>query len=483
MPSKPTGSIRFRDGRWRARVTLGKTRPELILTTCKPNDEAKAAERTQVLADMATQLARAGRFDVALPLLERAASRDGKALADVVEAAKRVCSGDATPVSTLVTFAEFAERWTSGKLAARYPDHVKSRNYDHERARLAKYVNTLVGSVLLRDFTIDHADAVMSALPSTLSRASRRHVAQTMSRVLNLAVFPARLIPASPLPKGYLPQLGPQKAKGYLYPDEDARLLAATAIDLPHRLLYGFLSREGLRWGELPTWRDLDLDRGSIRLDVNKTDDARAWALDPGVVEALKAYRTLRGNPDPDEAVFAEVDGVVVDRGGEIAETFREHLRVAGIDRPELFERSASRLPIRLHDLRSTFITISLANGRSETWVADRTGHKSSAMINRYRRTARHFAELNLGTLRPLIDAIPELRVASSSAARADVGRDVGRDSRDAAADDAENGESSGDVTVMPRDRIELPTRGFSTRSEHFLHRLLNAGKRKKPTR
>jgi len=48
------------------------------------------------------------------------------------------------------------------------------------------------------------------------------------------------------------------------------------------------------------TWSDLDLDRGVVRLDKNKTDDPRSWALDPGTAEALRRrYKTL-GTPAPD---------------------------------------------------------------------------------------------------------------------------------------------------------------------------------------
>jgi hypothetical protein len=59
--------------------------------------------------------------------------------------------------------------------------------------------------------------------------------------------------------------------------------------------------------------------------------------------------------------------------------------------------------------LRATFMTISLANGRSEAWEQARTGHTSRLRINRYRRTARSVAELGLGELRSLDRAIPEL--------------------------------------------------------------------------
>ena len=39
------------------------------------------------------------------------------------------------------------------------------------------------------------------------------------------------------------------------------------------------------------TWADLDLTRGAVRLDKNKTDDPRAWALNPSVAAALRLYR------------------------------------------------------------------------------------------------------------------------------------------------------------------------------------------------
>src|SRR5690606_7334475 len=50
---------------------------------------------------------------------------------------------------------------------------------------------------------------------------------------------------------------------------------------------------------------------------------------------------------------------------------------------------------------------------RTETWVADRTGHKSSQMINRYRRAARSASELGLGELSPMVDSVPELGQSS----------------------------------------------------------------------
>jgi integrase len=313
------------------------------------------------------------------------------------------------------TLQDVGRRWTSGELARDFPDHIKAkRTAERDVQRLDRYVYPIAGHLPIVDFTIDHAEAVMKALPPNRVRtpATRRHVAQLMHRILGIAVFPLRLIKVNPLPKGFMPKVGPSKAKGYLYPADDARLLACVDVPLDWRFWYGFLDREGPRTSEAEsfTWGDFDLERGAVKLDENKTDDPRAWALSRGVVAALRAMRTRRkaaGVPvGPDDPVFIlRTDGKKYDP----AKLFREHSRIAGIDRPELFERSASRMHIRRHDLRATFVTLNLAAGRTETWIADRTGHKSSDMINKYRRAARTAEELNLGELAPLDAAIPEL--------------------------------------------------------------------------
>jgi transcriptional regulator with XRE-family HTH domain len=91
------------------------------------------------------------------------------------------------------------------------------------------------------------------------------------------------------------------------------------------------------------------------------------------------------------------------------ATTFRENLELAGLTRPQLYELTDSRRHIVIHDLRATFVTVSLAEGKSEAWITDRTGHTSSSMLYRYKRTARTHQERALGSLTPLALAIPEL--------------------------------------------------------------------------
>jgi integrase len=333
-------------------------------------------------------------------------------------AAEKKAAHSATPPppSNTTTFEQFAQRWTTGELHRLYPDHVGTKKtIDDDKQRLRDYVYPVIGDLPIAELVgavgLERADEVMLKLP-TRSPQTRRHVAQTIHRVFTMAAYPARIIPASPLPKGWLPKVKSGKARTYLYPDEDAKLLACVEVPLVYRVFFGFLSREGCRPSEALRFErnDFDIDRGAVTLDRNKTNDPRAWALSPGTAPALATWwERFRPAGAKSAVVFLKDDGTKIDPY-DLAGDFRAYLRVAGVDRKALFESSEARVPVRAYDLRATFVTLSLANGKSEAWVSARTGHRSSQMINRYRRVSQSVAELNLGALLPLNEAIPELR-------------------------------------------------------------------------
>lgn len=307
-----------------------------------------------------------------------------------------------------VTFAQLAKLWTSGELAKDYPDHVKVKDGSIDASRLEKLCAIDVGGLKLGDvpltaFQLDHAETAMRNLPPKAKRPmARRQYAQLLNRVLALAVYPCRLIPANPLPKGFLPKGGKPPAFAYLYPVEDAALLACDVLPLARRFLWGFLSREGCRLGEALAlrFRDVDLETGTVTLARSKTGESRTWALDAGVARALKTWKERR-KAEPADLVFADC--------WHPADRLRDDLREAKVKRADLFETTEQRRALRIHDLRGSFVTLSLAAGKSETWVADRTGHTTSQMINRYRRAARTASELGLGPLAPLDSALPDL--------------------------------------------------------------------------
>jgi excisionase family DNA binding protein len=329
-------------------------------------------------------------------------------------------SNDTTANPTGPTFGDVAKSWTSGELAKLYPDHVKTKRSGMTDARrLNKYARPAIGDVPIVEFTgrkgielVERVCATMTKVNPKLLPVSRQHVLQTVAMVLNLAVFPLKLIEANPLPKGFIPRRGPKRAKVALYPDEELRLLRCTRVPLQWRLLIGILSREGMRLTELLLleFANVDLAKGLVNLDENKTDDARSWALDPSVTEALRRWKKLLSSEAlKKERFMVHPKSGRVLSGDKAAKRLRRYARLAGLDRKQLFEKSDVRMPLRIHDLRATFVTTALAQGKSEVWVADRTGHRSSAMIFTYKRAARSFQELGLGPLAPLHEAIPEL--------------------------------------------------------------------------
>ncbi len=388
---------------FRVRIRYGKGLRDRF--AIKLADETAASKRAETMAELARMLTKAGHSEQCPLLLTKLGEADEGKAREIRNLAQKLCLGQARVAGRAPadTFRQLAAQWTSGKLAARFPDHVAvKKSVESDVHRLGVLYRT-IGDVPLATFRLEDAERAMASLPaSARAPATRRQYAQLIARVLGLAVYPCRIIPRSPIPKGFLPAQKSQKATAWLFPDEEQRLQACAAIPLERRVLYGLLAREGMRVSEALAlrWSDLDLDRGTVRLDTNKTEESRSWVLTPGVAPALKAWR---GSAEPQDRPFACCEAE------HQADQFRADLLLAGVDRPELFERTEHRRPIRIHDLRATFVTLSLASGRSETWVADRTGHRSTLMIGRYRRQARQASELGLGELIRLDLAIPEL--------------------------------------------------------------------------
>ena len=162
-------------------------------------------------------------------------------------------------------------------------------------------------------------------------------------------MFPARLITVNPLPKGFLPKVGPGKAKGWLYPDEDAALLSCPAIALCWRVYYGVLNREGPRASEAAAtnWSDLDLDR-TVRaivdagLELVDADAAQFCLREPRSGEQPIVAGPRPGIALPQDApLFAQVlSGTLVDIGDYQAQPGRANGAGSGA-------RSVLGIPIR----------------------------------------------------------------------------------------------------------------------------------------
>jgi integrase len=267
-----------------------------------------------------------------------------------------------------------------------------------------------IASVTLEDFE----NTVAAALRAGKAQSTTWRIARQLAWLLKISAYPLKLVKASPLPENAVPSQGKGRAHPFLRPSEDAAMLACSAIPLERRMLMGLAVREGLREDELRRleWDQLDFVSGTLRSDENKTDDARVWALDPGVREAFKRYQELQGI-----AGAGRVFSSSVGPASAMCNALRADLKTAGVNRPELQKGTPERQRLRFHDLRGSFVTVALGSGepRNERWVMARTGHTTSAMLAKYHRAARHAAELELGWFKPMRELIPELTVASRS--------------------------------------------------------------------
>ena len=411
MPRSATGELRRLASGFAARITIeGRKRRDFPLPTCA--SEAAAKERTAALAVVALRLRRAGHADKVRKLVAMGAkARAGRPWNTFLGAVDALCQGTVEAVTDVPTFEDFAKDWTDGELARRFPDHVKhKRSAERDEELLRIYILPHVKEVRLDEFTLADAECVMANLPAKLSPGTRRHIAQVMSRLMHLAVYPGKWIQVTPIPRGWLPKPGGDKAKECLYPDEDRALMACADVPLLRRLAYGVLDREGLRTDELArlTWADVDLVHNRLDLDENKTDRPRSWDMRPDVLMALTIWREhFRKKAASDARVFLDDEGAGLNVD-HLAAQLRDDLARAEVDRAKLFQGSRNRLRMRAHDLRATFITVGLASGRTWEWCQQRTGH-GDAMKQKYRRTSATWTAQRQGDLAPLHLAIPEL--------------------------------------------------------------------------
>lgn len=169
------------------------------------------------------------------------------------------------------------------------------------------------------------------------------------------------------------------------------RVLAAVAGDPIYDALYHVAIATGMRPGELRAlaWRDVNLDAGivAVRRTMAKDADgraiiaertkgkqARAVAIAPATVDALRRHRALQNERRLRAEAWHDLD-LVFDRddGKWLVQStwFKRHNALcarAGVRR------------IRLHDLRHTSASLELETGTHPKVVSDRLGHAKISM-------------------------------------------------------------------------------------------------------
>ncbi len=418
MPREATGEIRRNSsGKLSARIRFGTSRETFELPTCRT--EAEAEERAKVLARLAKRFSAAGNVTQrdAIETLRMAGTATDRSLTTVLTLADELLGGELVDDSDghgVPTFSEVVNMWADGTLAKAFPHQIKSAGKEHldtAKARVEKDCFTPIRDVPVNLITRAMCDEVMRSLPlprgkDEISASTRRHYAVLINRTLNLAEL-AGYIGRTPIPRGWLPSPGKRKRFPILYSSEDAQLLASS-VPLAWRIYYGFLHREGVRREEAASLqvKDIDFTHETVSLDENKTDHPRFWKLAPGVAAALKLYVAMR-DAGPDDFLFIDENGGPL-RLDHMAHRVRRHLKLAELSRPDLTSTGKNKGAFGTHCFRRSMITRSMAQGKPEDWVRQRTGHTTDELL-RYRQGAKALAELELADLKPLDEALSGL--------------------------------------------------------------------------
>ncbi|HEY2369950.1 MAG TPA: site-specific integrase [Polyangiaceae bacterium] len=429
-----TGTLlRTATGKPFAQFTIGpKKRVGAILEHV--DGDVAALKKKHAIGAFVERLREAGHTRILRNIIREACAADADGLRKVRELVARIIAGKEPGLAgggvvakDGMTIARLAELWYTGELATLYPDHVRVKRTSADDRRLFKWMNLVrmpegdtFGARTVASVTLDDLDHVMANLPKTTSTAgARRQYAQSLRRLFVYARYPLRLRDDLPVPTGWLPKTKERKAKAWLYPSELAALERDTRAPLWMRLVFGLCAREGFRIGEACalTIDAIDFVHGVVRLDENKTDDPRSWALGPDVVAALATWvKKYRRGARKTASLFVTDEGTPPTKryqhvlATELRERLEKALAAQGMKmRSELTTSTKARMKLRVHDLRGSFVTVALACGKSESWCTDRTGHRSSQMIYTYKRNARTAAEVGCGWFLPLDETIPEL--------------------------------------------------------------------------
>lgn len=434
MSNESTGGAYERRGKWFARVAVSSTDRRSKLLPGITSREAAVA-RAAAINGLVRQLRDAGRVEYIEKVIEQAAAASAAELAELAGIVAGICAGTEKPKAKALperveTFRTVLNNWTSGEIARQYPDYVERKRAWRDDTYRAKHVPDEFQKLPLVAWTVDTYEKVMASLPAHLGSGSRRHVAQLVHRVFELAVYPLRLVTVNPVPR--LPKVKQDRLLATLYPQDLAAVAACASVELGYRVLWSFLAETGWRISEatgrdepqdratgdtIPAlcWRDIDFAHERAFLSRTKTTEAVIVPLDEPTLEGLTAWKAISPRTAPADPVFVTMKGepitVVL-----AAETFRAHLTAAGITRetrPDLFpegDEKKKRLAARVHDIRGLFVTASLAQGRSDTWVRERTRHETPQMLDRYRRNVPHFRKY--GPIVPMVEAVPEVAAA-----------------------------------------------------------------------
>jgi integrase len=379
MSRRATGTVEYRPGKdgaagaWWGRVTsVDKSRPWIELGDWPNSQEGRARAK-----------------ETAASWSERVRERGVGVVPQARRAARKVATSGGE------TFGAYAERWLNDR-EARGVASVRS-----DRSRMKTHVtpewrSRPMTSIQPRDVEalVERLDGKVRGRMLSWKTALNTWVLVTKlfddacsSKVLSL-----RVLAVNPAVEVRGPDRGAFKAKTYLWPSEFMQFVECDEVPLWWRRTVALSVYLFTRAGELEAlqWDDVDLehaiahihqavDRTKGGVKLTKTGVARRLPIEPNLLPLLRVMRAERGTR-------ARVVSIGVEQN--LARDLREQLRVARLERADLFASDAARKPLGFHDLRATGLTWMAVRGDDPLKIQQRAGHGDFRTTQGYIREA-----------------------------------------------------------------------------------------------
>ncbi len=246
---------------------------------------------------------------------------------------------------------------------------LKAPTTQYQQARLFVWLRQELGFMLLTDLTPTFLRQWRDLLGKRYAPGTVRRYLASLSGPLSAAVLDYEWLTSHPLRKVRKPPGTPHRTR-FLSEAERSRLLAACKISRnPHLHTIVLLAlTTGARKQQVRAlrWRDVDLARGTIRLQPSK--GARHRTV-PVVGEALTLLADRCRGQAPDAWVFARHDGL---QPIYVDVAFVRACKRAGID------------DFRFHDLRHTTASYLAMSGASPREIMEVLGHTNITQAMEY---------------------------------------------------------------------------------------------------
>lgn len=205
------------------------------------------------------------------------------------------------------------------------------------------------------------------------------------------------------------PDGGARRRKQFLFPSEFLRLVSCAAVPLEFRRSVAVAIYSYVRVGEHVVLPFDDIDTEHLNIHIHRALDGetrrekstkgerdRDVPIEPNLLPLLQALHRERGG--------VGLVSKLPTKSKALAKQLRDYLKLAGVQRSELFEDRATTKRITWHDLRATGITWMAVAGVDPLKIMQRAGHENFSTTEVYIRLAESRRE-GFGTPFPPLPA------------------------------------------------------------------------------